>query len=186
MGIMWIRNLEKLAINCMPEYLETTVGDQEFSDHQSVVDKIKSESLKINDEHIIRLLEERLVIDNHKQKIGEVVVRKLIETRIVEVPVRREKLIVEQVSPKYQQLAEIDLGEEKIIGVELKAPGWDSADFNGGLTVNGEFNSPKIASLLLNAIALEANPGCHQVKVTILVEDESHQKKYQEWFARCV
>ncbi len=51
--------------------------------------------------------------------------------------------------------------------------------------VSGEFSSPKTASLLLNAIALERNQGCKQVRVTIAVEDESHQKKYQEWFDRC-
>jgi len=43
--------------------------------------------------------------------VGEVIVRKVIETRMVEVqvPVRHEKLIVEQVSPERKQLAEIDL-----------------------------------------------------------------------------
>jgi hypothetical protein len=57
-------------------------------------------------------------------------------------------------------------------------------NFDSGLTVSGEFSSPKIASLLLNAIALERNHGCKAVQITILVEDEEHQKTYQEWFAR--
>jgi len=44
-----------------------------------------------------------------------------IETRMVQVqvPVRHEKLIVEQVSPERKQLAEIDLGQEEFSGVEL-------------------------------------------------------------------
>jgi stress response protein YsnF len=51
------------------------------------------------------------VVDRQKRKAGEVVVRKVIETEVVEVLVRREKLIVEQVSPAYKELAVIDLGE---------------------------------------------------------------------------
>lgn len=51
------------------------------------------------------------MIDSHKRKVGEVIVRKEIETRIIEVPVRREKLIVEQISPTFKQLAVVDLGQ---------------------------------------------------------------------------
>lgn len=145
-------------------------------------------------EEIIRLLGERLVIDRAKRKVGEVIVRKEIETQIVQVPIRREKLIVEQVSPERKQLAQIDLGQEEISGIDLTQAQTPEGvnvgetlaftNFDGGLTVSGEFSSPKIASLLLNAIALERNHGCKAVRVTILVEDEEHQKTYQEWFAR--
>jgi stress response protein YsnF len=67
-------------------------------------------SAEILDEKIIPLLEERLIIDRHKRKSGEIVIRKVIETEVIEVVVRREKLIVEQVSPEYKELAVIDLG----------------------------------------------------------------------------
>jgi Domain of unknown function (DUF2382) len=68
-------------------------------------------SLRVSAEEVIPLLAERLVVDRHKRKVGEVVVRKVIKTEVVEVVVRREKLIVEQVSPSYEELAVIDLGE---------------------------------------------------------------------------
>jgi len=71
---------------------------------------------------IIRLLEERLVVDRSKRKVGEVIIRKEIETRIIQVPVRREKLIIEQVSPERKQLVEIDLGQAEIAGIELSEP----------------------------------------------------------------
>jgi stress response protein YsnF len=71
-------------------------------------------SPKISAEEVIPLLAERLVVDRHKRKVGEVVVRKVIETEVIEVVVRREKLIVEQVSPSYKELAVIDLGETSI------------------------------------------------------------------------
>ena len=143
-------------------------------------------------EEIIRLLGERLVIDRGKRKIGEVIVRKEIETRMIQVPVRREKLIVEQVSPERKQLAEIDLGEEEVAGIALsEAASIDTTAIASTqtvsldeLTVRGEFNSPKIASLLLNAIALERRHGCLKVRVEIVVEDAEREKLYQEWVNR--
>jgi stress response protein YsnF len=136
-------------------------------------------------EDIIRLLSERLIVDSSKHKVGEVVVRKEIETRMVTIPVRHERLIVEQISPEHKELANIYLGGEEFAGVEPTLGGkLESANFNGALTVSGEFSSPKIASLLLNAIALERNNGCKRVQITIAVENEQHQQQYQEWFAR--
>lgn len=175
-------DLEKSEIEYMPEYLSST-------DQASQTVNIPIEPTKISEvaeENNIHLLEERLVVDSNKHKVGEVIVRKQIETRMVQVPVRREKLIVEQVSPTHQQLAEIDLSQGEVSGIELaQGDGWEIASFDGDLTVSGEFSSPKIASLLLNAIALERNHGCQQVRVTIRVENESQQQKYQEWFNRC-
>lgn len=162
-------------------------------------------------EEVIRLLEERVVVERSKRKVGEVIVRKEIGTRMVQVPVRYEKLIIEQVNPEHKQIAEIDLGQEEIPGIEIienaiadskttsllgqeEIPGIEitenaiadnkTTSLNGGLTVSGNFTSPKIASLLLNAIALERRHGCKQVRVEIVVEDEERKKTYQEWFER--
>jgi hypothetical protein len=165
----------------MPEHLSTeTPGDQNA--HKSI------DIPAITEEQIIPLLEERVVVDNSKQRIGEVIVRKEIETQFIQVPVRREKLIVEQITSQqqHQQLAEIDLSQGEIPGVELTTgENLDFASFDSGLVVNGEFDSPKIASLMLNAIALERDNGCKKIKVAVLVENESQRQKYQEWFSRC-
>ncbi|MEH2117288.1 YsnF/AvaK domain-containing protein [Nostoc sp.] len=185
-------DLNKSEIEYMPEYLETeTPGDSNSTEQlannritNSPVEATNSE--EASEEQIIRLLEERLVVESSKRKVGEVIVRKVIETRMVQVPVRREKLIVEQISPEHKQLAEIDLGQEEIDGIDLtQVERLEVTNFDSALTVSGEFTSPKTASLLLNAIALEKNHGCKLVRVTIAVEDESQQKKYQEWFDRC-
>ncbi|MBW4635593.1 MAG: DUF2382 domain-containing protein [Iphinoe sp. HA4291-MV1] len=192
-------NLNKSQVEYLPEYIEreTQVSEMEHNSNAQEANKQDSDLIAaIADatngqidsvEDIIRLLGERLVIDRSKRKVGEVIVRKEIETQMIQVPIRREKLIVEQVSPERKQLAQIDLGQEEISGVNLtegETSASASTNFDGGLTVSGEFSSPKIASLLLNAIALERNHGCKAVRVTILVEDEEHQKTYQEWFAR--
>ncbi|BAY38889.1 hypothetical protein NIES2111_32380 [Nostoc sp. NIES-2111] len=167
----------------MSDYLAAqTPIDQQLADNST--EPNNNQIVEIDKNFL--LLEERLVVDNIRQKIGEVVVRKVIETEMVQVPVRREKLIVEQVGPEHRQLAEIDLSQGGISGIELAQNGSHKlASLNGGLTVSGNFDSAKIASLLLNAIALERNQGCQQVQVTISVVDEEHRKKYQEWFERC-
>ncbi len=193
-------DIDKLLTEYMPEYSKpdltntnnnleksSNAADASFQYHDDI--EIEREDIeKVAQEEIIRLLGERLIVDRTKRKVGDVIVRKQIETRMVQIPVRYEKLVVEQVSPEHKQLAEIELGKGHISGIELttgERPEVGIYDgFDGSLTVSGEFNSPKIASLLLNAIALERNHACKKVRVTIAVEDEEHQKKYQEWFER--
>lgn len=167
-----------------------STSDVGLADTQQWDDLIDTDTSEVLEEELIRLLGERLIVGRSKRKVGEVIVRKEIETRMIQVPVRREKLIVEQVSPEHKQLAEIDLGEEEISGIELtaaemsgtKMPALARAD--NELTVTGEFTSPKIASLLLNAIALERRQGCKKVRLEIVVEDVERQKSYQEWVDR--
>jgi len=71
------------------------------------------ETREVLEEEIIRLLGERLLLTVASVKL-EVIVRKEIETRMIQVPVRRE-VIVEQVSPERKQLAEINLGKKKLL-----------------------------------------------------------------------
>jgi hypothetical protein len=174
-------------VNTMEENLKDLEGNTQ--DTSQILDKIvnTNDGDRTSVDEIVRLLGERVIIDRSKRKVGEVIVRKQIETRMVQVPVRSEKLIVEQVSPERKQLAEIDLRQGEI-SAEFEFLEVENAhqidSYDGSLTVSGEFSSPKIASLLLNAIALERNHGCKAVRVTIVVEDEEHQQTYQEWFAR--
>jgi stress response protein YsnF len=189
-------DIDKSEVEHMPEYLEAATSDSQITVDELTAPNMNEQMSKsqietvnaaeLDDEDIVSLIEERLIADHKQHKIGEVIVRKKIETRMVQVPVRREKLIVEQVSPENKQLAEIDLRQGEISGIEFMAgerP--EGTILDSHLTVSGDFSSPKIASLLLNAIALEQKHGCQQVKITIAVTDESLQNKYQEWFDRC-
>lgn len=122
---------------------------------------------------VIPLLEERLVVDRRRQKVGEIVVRKEIETHIVEVPIRREKLIVEQVSPEYEQLAVLDLGQ---------TPAQEINPFDGLLppTVSANFTSTNAAIQFLQAIATESN-SAQKLQVRVVLEDAAVQATYQRW-----
>jgi len=194
-----ILDISESELKNMPEYLESEINHKDIANNNSEIMQdgvpVMADTTDIHSmvtttdvtEDIIRLLGERLVVDRSKRKIGDVIVRKEIETYMIQVPVRREKLIIEQVSPEHKQLAEIDLGQEELTDITLAeaASGNNNTRPLSGITVTGEFDSPKIASLLLNAIAMERQPGCKKIRVEIVVEDESRQKTYQEWFDRC-
>lgn len=132
-------------------------------------------------DEVVRLLEEKLVINRDKRKVGEVTVRKVIETRTVEVPVRREKLIVEEVGKEGTPLAEVDLGKGEVTGVDI-APMTIEED---SLTVEGEFFSVQAVRDLLSAIALRSQTGCQKVRVQLVVDNEEAQQTYQTMFDSC-
>ncbi|NJP11554.1 MAG: DUF2382 domain-containing protein [Leptolyngbyaceae cyanobacterium RU_5_1] len=132
---------------------------------------------------MVPLLEERLQVEYQRRKIGEVIVRKKIETRMVQVPVRYEKLVIEQISPERKSLAEIDLSQGEITGIEL--PGIGIPGIGGSPTVSGTFKSPKTASYVLDAIAKTLRHRCKSVRIEIELEDGKLQEAYQEWIDQC-
>lgn len=122
----------------------------------------------LTDKHIetvtqetIRLLEERLVVDSKKHKVGEVVVRKVVETRIIDVPVRREKLVIEQVHPRYKKLGEISLGDIEINQPEIT---------NGKSDIKAEFTSPAEAIQFINKL-VKLKPEYETSKIKIIISN---------------
>jgi Domain of unknown function (DUF2382) len=139
---------------------------------------------EIREKQRISLLEEKLRVNYTKQKVGEIRVRKQIETRLVEVPVRWEKLIVEQIGSETKQLAEIILGQGEVSGVEFK--NLHISDTNADRAcVSGEFISVKAAKDFLEAIALQKQPGCAKVRIELVLDDREKQATYQAMFDRC-
>ncbi|WNZ21809.1 DUF2382 domain-containing protein [Leptolyngbya sp. NK1-12] len=133
-------------------------------------------------EETVRLLEERLVVNRQKRKVGEVIVRKEIETRMVEVPVRRERLIIEQVNPERKQLASIDLHQDLVdldgdnatlSGVELRDP----------TSVNGVATTQTIPINLANQVLYKLTqfPQFSNAQVQLTFSDPELQAQYQRW-----
>jgi len=120
------------------------------------------------------IYEERLVVDRSRRKVGEVVVRKVVETRMVEVPVRREKLVVERTDGSEPPLAEVNLSEERVSGVEPTSP-----------TARGEFLSPRAAAEVLQAIAKTHPHGCTRIRIEVEFNDAGIRDNCQEIFDRC-
>jgi hypothetical protein len=149
-----------------------------------------------DDEAVVRLLEERLMVDRGKRKVGEIIVRKEVETRMVQVPVRRERLIVEQVGSEPRQLAAIDLGQGIVSGVDIveanaanslspqqidSTVGRQTVDRQ---TVTGTFSSLENASQVLSELTQKLKGQHQQVRVEIVLNDEMLRDGYQAWLDR--
>ncbi|MFM2315574.1 MAG: hypothetical protein RLZZ04_4852 [Cyanobacteriota bacterium] len=97
----------------------------------------------------ISLLEEKLQIARRQQKIGEVVIRKQVETRMVNIPLRREKLIVERIGKNPEQLTEVIVAEETVNGFK-----YNELNNNNSFSFNQtHFISLSTAQDLLTAIS---------------------------------
>lgn len=136
------------------------------------------------DETVVRLVEERLVVDRSKRKVGDVIVRKVVETRMVEVPVRRERLIVEQVGSETRQLAAIDLGEGEITGVDWSDASSSKPALDPQRTISGDFTSLEIASQVLSHLASNLKGHYENIHLEITLKDQSLQEPYQAWLNR--
>lgn len=96
----------------------------------------------------ISLLEERLKVTRRKEKAGEVVIRKQVETRMINIPLRREKLIVERIGENPQKLTEVVVAEEAVSGFK-----YNELNNNDSLCLNtSQFLSPSTAQELLTDI----------------------------------
>jgi len=166
-----------------PEHKQIA-SDSLNSSHQSPSFTVSSTSSQMQSEvveqHTVQLLEERLRVNLRKRKVGEVIIRKEIETEIVQVPLRREKLIVEQVSPERKQLANFSLSSPGIDGVELT----DISSQESASALEGEFRSARAASRFLEAIANHSETDVQSIRVIVQVDKVDLKSVYQEWLNR--
>jgi Domain of unknown function (DUF2382) len=164
-------------------------------------------SAKVLTEEVFSLLSERLLFGIQRRKVGEIVVRKEIETHVIQVPVpiRHEKLIVEQLSPVYKLLAEIDLGQttnddgtipndlssidsakrrlrqqdDRLTATEFDNPTTRSSQQSNQSTVYVATDSLQAASALLNEMADLPTQDCGTVRIEIVLKDAKHRDVYQ-------
>jgi hypothetical protein len=112
-----------------------------------------------------------------RRKVGEIIVRKQIETRLVEVPVRREKLIVEQVGGSDKPLAEIDLGIGEVVGVDLTT----KDALSGAVVVRGTFSSLMTVAQLLDVVEKTIHYKARKVVVYLYLGNGELQETYHEF-----
>ena len=111
----------------------------------------------------IQLLEERLQVDRRRKKIGEVIVRKEVETQIVELPIRREKLIIERIGENPEKLTEVILSEEKINNFGYE----ELQDANSLHIIKSVYLDLETAQNLLESIAKLSTAKDTQIRIEI-------------------
>jgi stress response protein YsnF len=168
-----IPGLQEQVVSSQLELTAQPIG----SEHEAIAPLTSQTMMVANsqglDEKDIRLLEERLVIDRKRHKIGEVIVRKQVETHFIQVPVKREKLVVEQISPEHKQLAVINLRQEGTDTIELhdvtetSSITTDATDSTAQSTISGEFASINSAIQFLQAIANQPNSSYGRIHIRV-------------------
>jgi hypothetical protein len=114
----------------------------------------------------ISLLEEKLQIARLKQKVGEVVIRKQVEMRMVNIPLRREKLIIEKVGKNPEQLTEVIIAEETVNGFK-----YNELDNSNGFSFNKtHFLSLSTAHELLTAISHLSSATNSRIRLEIVTK----------------
>ena len=124
----------------------------------------------------IPLLEEKLQIARRKRKVGEVIVRKEVETQIVKVPIRREKLIVESIGKNPERLTEVVIAEEKISGFKYEE--LNHSDDSIHIT-KSHFLDVKTAQELLEAVAYLSSAKDARVRLEIVTNCSENQIEHQ-------
>jgi preprotein translocase subunit SecD len=129
----------------------------------------------------IQLLEERLRVNLRKRKVGDVILRKEVETQIVEIPIRREKIIVEQLGSERRQLASIDIGKTEFTEDEIAALINRAED-----TIDQPVQEPAISIQAAHQVLTEvlSRPGYHHTNIRLSFEDPQLQSTYQQWLRR--
>jgi Domain of unknown function (DUF2382) len=127
----------------------------------------------------VQLLEERLRVKLRKRKVGDVILRKEVETQIVEVPIRREKIVVEQLGSERRQLATIDIGKAEFTEDEIDAliNSGDLADSIPEASISAQAAHQVLSDVL-------SKPGYHNTSVRLSFEDPELQSIYRQWLKR--
>lgn len=155
---------------------EEQVNSQYLAENQSE----EPTNSVIEDVHNIRLFEERLKVDRRKQKIGEVIVHKQIETRMVQVPVQREKLIIERVGEQSENLAEVVIGEGKVNGFKFS----EITDTDTLHITKSNFVSVETAEKILADIHYLSTTANTKVRLEIVTNSSQQQIEQQAIFDR--
>ena len=125
----------------------------------------------------ISLLEEKLVVSRQKHKVGEVVVRKQIETKIVKIPIKREKLIIERIGKNPEKLTEVIVNEEKVNGFGYDELKDDSSQL---YTISSQYLSIEEAKNLLADISEISTTDSPKICLKVVTKNSELQQKYQD------
>ncbi|MEO0924269.1 MAG: DUF2382 domain-containing protein [Cyanobacteria bacterium J06643_13] len=130
------------------------------------------------EQYDISLLEEKLVVKRSRRKVGEVVVRKEIETQTLHIPIRREKLIVEKIGVSNEQLTEIDLGSEKVNGIKFNELG----NTNDIYQSQSEFVSLDKIQEFLTEITKHSDKSNLKIRLEVITDNPETQQVFSTIF----
>lgn len=147
------------------------------ADRKTVTVNADRQQIMSNASKTIQLVEERLVVNRKRVKVGEISVRRVVETEIIEVPIRREKLVVERIG-EGDPLVEVKLGEPRLLGNAITSN--SGSDFGiesntHDLTAIGNLNTIRDAVNFLE-VAKTLDDHCEKIRVYIFLKQKTGLK----------
>ena len=145
------------------------------AEQKTVTLAVDRQQLIANAGKTIQLLEERLVVNRRRVKVGEVSVRRVVETEVIEVPIRREKLVVEKIG-EGEPIVEVKLGEPRLLGNAIAAdPGSGIESNTHDLTAIGNLGTIRDAINFLEA-AKTLDDHCEKIRIYIFLKQKTGLK----------
>lgn len=123
----------------------------------------------------IPLFEEKLLVNHHQQKVGEIIIRKQVETRMIQVPIKREKLIVERIGKNPELLTEVIIKEDKVNGFSFE----ELRNNNNLHSTKSKYLELSTAQELLDAIAHLGSADKAMVRLEIVTKCLEQQIEHQ-------
>ena len=154
----------------VPRQLETELA----SDNYDSVSQGDRQSTPLEVEPI-PLLEEKLLITRRRQKVGEVIVRKRVETRIAKVPIKREVLVVERIGKNPEQLTEVVISENQLNGFKYEELNNNECLY---ITQSNYLNLQTVRQLL-EALANLSSAANAKIRLEIVTNSCEHQTEHQ-------
>jgi hypothetical protein len=131
---------------------------------------------EIRDSQQIPLWSEKLTVNRRQRKVGEVIVRKQVETRMIQVPIQEEKIIIERIGENPEQLAEVVINTSLVNGV----PSNNFARENTLHLTKSHYLSVEMAQNFLKAIALLPSAANTTIRLEIMSNSSEEQIEHQQ------
>lgn len=143
----------------------------------NIVDNYNDEELVSPQEKVtnITLLEEKLRVNRSKHKIGEVIIRKEIETHMIQVPIQREKLIIERVGENSEKLTEVVIKEETVNGFNRQ----ELQNADNLYITKSHYLKLETARQLLESVADLDSANNTKICLAIVTTSSEHQIEHQ-------
>jgi hypothetical protein len=124
----------------------------------------------------IPLWSEKLTVNRRQRKVGEVIVRKQVETRMIQVPIKEEKLIIERIGENPEQIAEVVINTSQVNGFgSNQFPREDTLHLT-----KSHYLSVEMAQNFLKAIALLPSAAKTTIRLEITSDSSEEQIEHQQ------
>jgi len=173
-----LTNLSHQQLEDLPIYqpLPGKLTEKSSLDDNREMNNGKPNLAEVQEAYQISLFEEKLRVNRRRQKVGEIIVRKKIETRMVQIPIRREKLIIERIGKNPEQLTEVIVAEGEVNGIKFG----ELASTNTIHSTKSSFVPMQTARDMLDALAGLTSAAKAKIRIEILSDCSEHQVEHQD------